>query len=44
VVRVGEHFFVPKIEKRLLREAVDHYLPSLETLDWRQLLRVLDRS
>ncbi len=42
VIRVGEHFFVPNLEKRLLREAVDHYLPSIETLDWKQLLRAVD--
>lgn len=37
VVRSGEHFFRPSIYQRLLREATDTYLPSLEQLDLRPL-------
>lgn len=41
VIRVGEHFFVPEIKARLSHEAIDRYLPSLETLDFRELLGAL---
>lgn len=37
VVRSGEHFFRPSIWRRLLTEALDIYLPSLEHLDLRPL-------
>ena len=33
VIRSGEHFFRPSIWRRLVTEATDTYLPSLERLD-----------
>ena len=33
VIRAGEHFFRPAIWQRLMREALDLYLPSLDGLD-----------
>jgi len=42
VIRLGEHFFSPSIWPRLVKEALDVYLPSLETRDFRQLLPALD--
>jgi hypothetical protein len=41
VLRTGEHFFVPEFCGRLQREAVNLYLPELETLDLSPLLDVL---
>lgn len=35
VVHSGEHFFRPSYRKRLLKEALEQYLPALETLDLR---------
>ncbi len=37
VVRSGEHFFQPDLCERLLREAVDRYLPELDRMDFRAL-------
>jgi Ser/Thr protein kinase RdoA (MazF antagonist) len=37
VVRSGQHFFVPEIDARLSREAIDGYLPALEQLDFKRL-------
>jgi hypothetical protein len=37
VVHVGEHFFRPSIWTRLMQEALDEYLPSLERLDLREI-------
>lgn len=34
VVLSGEHFFKPELSERLLREAVDLYLPELDRLDF----------
>jgi Ser/Thr protein kinase RdoA (MazF antagonist) len=43
VVHVGEHFFRPSIWTRLMQEALDEYLPSLDRLDLREVAdRVLD--
>jgi hypothetical protein len=42
VIRLGEHFFAPQIWPRLVQEAIDVYLPSLETRDFRNLLPALD--
>lgn len=42
VVRSGEHFFSPQIWPRLLKEALEVYLPSLEQRDFRELLPALD--
>ncbi len=42
VIRLGEHFFAPNIWPRLVREAIEVYLPSLETRDFRNLLPALD--
>ncbi len=42
VVLGGQHFFVPKVYRRLLREAVDHYLPSIDGADFDGLERGLD--
>jgi hypothetical protein len=42
VVRSGEHFFSPKIWPRLLKEALEIYLPSLDKHDFRELLPALD--
>jgi len=38
VIRVGEHFFRPSIWQRLMREALDDYLPSLQSLDLRPVV------
>jgi Ser/Thr protein kinase RdoA (MazF antagonist) len=38
VVQTGEHFFRPLICKRLMREALDTYLPSLDSLDLRPVV------
>jgi Ser/Thr protein kinase RdoA (MazF antagonist) len=38
VLRTGEHFFAPEFWTRLSREAVNRYLPELETLDLSPLL------
>jgi Ser/Thr protein kinase RdoA (MazF antagonist) len=35
VIRAGEHFFRPAIWQRLMREAIEQYLPSLPSLDLR---------
>lgn len=37
VIRSGEHFFRPSICRRLVREATESYLPSLDRLDLRPL-------
>lgn len=42
VIRLGEHFYAPKIWPRLVQEALDVYLPSLDTKDFSGLLRALD--
>jgi hypothetical protein len=42
VIRVGEHFFVPEMYRRLTREAVEIYLPSIEHADFACLERGLD--
>jgi hypothetical protein len=42
VVRVGQHFFVPSVYHRLLREAVELYLPSIDRADFELLARGLD--
>lgn len=41
VLRTGEHFFVPEFCERLQREALNSYLPELETLDLSVLLECL---
>jgi hypothetical protein len=41
VLRTGEHFFVPEFCGRLQKEAVERYLPELETVDLTPLLDVL---
>jgi hypothetical protein len=41
VLRTGQHFFVPEFCGRLQREAVDRYLPELETFDISPLLEAL---
>lgn len=38
VARLGEHFFKEELRARLLREAIDHYLPELDRLDFDALL------
>ncbi len=38
VIRSGEHFFRPSICRRLVREATEVYLPSLDRLDLRPLV------
>ena len=44
VVHVGEHFFRPSLWTRLMQEALDEYLPSLDRLDLRGVVAaVLDR-
>jgi hypothetical protein len=40
VARSGEHFFRDELRVRLLREAVDYYLPELDRLDFEALLPV----
>lgn len=42
VIRLGEHFFSRRIWPRLVQEAIDVYLPSLETRDFSGLLRALE--
>jgi hypothetical protein len=41
VARSGEHFFRDDLRVRLLREAVDYYLPELDRLDFDALLPAL---
>jgi Ser/Thr protein kinase RdoA (MazF antagonist) len=41
VVHVGEHFFRPSLWHRLMQEALDEYLPSVERLDLRPLVAAL---
>ncbi len=41
VLHVGEHFFRPRLRRRLQREALSWYLPRLEQLDFRCLLDAL---
>jgi hypothetical protein len=38
VARSGEHFFRDELRARLLREAIDYYLPELDRLDFADLL------
>jgi Ser/Thr protein kinase RdoA (MazF antagonist) len=38
VVHTGEHFFRPSFRQRLLREAMEVYLPALESVDLRPLV------
>jgi hypothetical protein len=42
VIRVGEHFFVPQVYQRLVREAVEGYLPSIGRADFDALEHGLD--
>jgi len=39
VILSGEHFFQPELQERLLREAIDHYLPELDRLDFEPVVR-----
>jgi hypothetical protein len=41
VLRVGEHFFRSDICAHLQHEAIEHYLPSIELIDFGPLLEVL---
>ena len=42
VILEGEHFFRSAYSRRLRNEAIEHYLPSLNQLDFRVLLDVLE--
>jgi len=42
VIRDGEHFFRPKICKRLQRQSVSTYLPQLRTFDFSPLLKTIE--
>jgi hypothetical protein len=42
VIRLGEHFFAPKIWPRLVQEALEVHLPTLDSRDFRNLLPALD--
>jgi hypothetical protein len=44
VVRTGEHFFKGDLRLRLLREAVDIYLPELDRLDFDGLVAALSEA
>ena len=39
VARLGEHFFKEDLRVRLLREAIDYYLPELDRLDFDALAK-----
>ena len=41
VLNLGEHFFQWSLRMRLQREAIDHYLPSVDALDLTPLLSVV---
>jgi hypothetical protein len=44
VVRSGEDFFRDELRVRLLREAIDYYLPELDRLDFEALLPAVTAS
>ena len=41
VLNLGEHFFQWSLRMRLQREAIEHYLPSVEALDLEPLLSIV---
>jgi len=43
VVHVGEHFFRASIWTRLMQEALDEYLPSVEKLDLSPIVQAVLR-